>query len=104
MTLSQLQGCLYVEGLAVKDGFLREHAWVELDGRIVDPTPAYLEGPPAAYFPALRYTVGDAIKTLHAKSPVLEPGVPPLGLRFGGRNTSEYRAANEAAVRYTVAC
>jgi hypothetical protein len=36
----------YVEGFVAPDNFpiIIAHAWLEVDGRIVDPTPAYVRG------------------------------------------------------------
>ena len=99
--------CLYVEGFAViANGEPREHAWIELDGRIVDTTPVYTDPHSLGfvkYFSALRYTFQKMIETLYGESAVMAWGVPPLGLRFGGRDTAEYKAALHAAIDSTVA-
>ena len=51
---SQLETGFYIEGWAVipHDLLVIEHAWIELAGRIVDPT-RWAHG--LAYFPALRF-------------------------------------------------
>jgi hypothetical protein len=56
--MSEIDGeCYYVEGFAVPGDFpiIAAHAWLEVDGKIVDPTPAYRNGD-HVYFPAILYT------------------------------------------------
>lgn len=55
--VARVPGAVYVEGFAVMEDFplIAAHAWIEKDGTIIDPTPAYHEGD-HRYFPAVRYT------------------------------------------------
>jgi hypothetical protein len=57
---SQLEMGFYVEGWAVipENHLVIEHAWIELAGRIVDPT-RWASG--LAYFPALRFDRGQLL-------------------------------------------
>ena len=103
LCLARLDGAaVYVEGWAVTRGVAREHGWLELDGHIVDPTPAYLEDAPAVYFPGLRFTPQEARRTVETRSPTCEPGDFPLAWRWGwgGADAPEYRAAFDAAWAY----
>jgi hypothetical protein len=104
--LGDLPGAVYVEGWVVThNGMLAEHGWLEFEGRIVDPTPVYLENPPATYFPGLRFSAEEARQVLETRSDTCEPGDLPLAWRFGwgGMDAPEYRAAFEAAWAYVKA-
>ena len=103
LCLAHLDGAVYVEGWAVTRGSVpREHGWLEVNGCIVDPTPAYLEDTPAVYFPGLRFTAEEARRTVETRSSTCEPGDFPLAWRFGwgGADAPEYRAAFDAAWTY----
>jgi hypothetical protein len=85
---------LYVEGWAVTlDGLLAmEHGWLELDGRIVDPT--QWDGD-VAYFPGLRFDKDQALKALQ-NNPEL-----PIAGQGGARlwdNPAYYRAWQDANI------
>lgn len=48
---------LYVEGYVNNIAILAEHAWLEADGKIIDPTPAFYNSKEEPdYFPGVRYT------------------------------------------------
>lgn len=63
LAVAVLDEALYVEGWVVTDlSLLVEHGWVEADGEIVDPTPAYHAGQRRCrYFPGVRYTLEEAM-------------------------------------------
>lgn len=56
------QDAHYVEGFAVPGEFpiIAAHAWLEVDGKIIDPTPAYQSGN-HEYFVAARYSQAHAL-------------------------------------------
>ena len=96
--MPELAGGLYVEGCAICDGDnVIEHGWIELDGRIVDPT-LYDQGN-VSYFAGLRFTqrqAWDAIRTI-PKPPSTED--LPIFYRFGrgGCDSPEMMRAFAAA-------
>ncbi len=65
----------YVEGFLLMQGLYipMRHAWIELDGIIIDPSP--LEGVAAGYYPVACYTYEQVVNQLKAQS----------GLPFFGR-------------------
>ena len=104
LCLAHLDGAaVYVEGWAVMRGTPCEHGWLEFDGHIVDPTLAYLDGPPVVYFPGLRFTAEEARRTIETRSDTCQPGDLPLAWRWGwgGEDAPEYVAAFDAALAYT---
>jgi len=55
--VNNAETAVYVEGFAVSHEMrflIASHAWIEVDGEIIDPTPAYQEGG-HEYFPAVKY-------------------------------------------------
>jgi hypothetical protein len=89
---SDLKDGLYVEGWAVpfEDLLIFEHSWVELDGRIIDPTRWDSD---LAYFPALRF---DKVQALEA---VMSHRQLPIALCDGARlwdNPAYHRAWQDA--------
>ena len=91
LTLPELAGGQYVEGYAVCDGLVLEHGWIELDGRIVDPT---LHGRgDVAYFAGPRFTQRQAWKAIE------DTGDLPIFYRFGwgGCDSPEMMRAGAAA-------
>jgi len=66
LALGHLLGAgVYVEGYAVVSGggFATEHAWLEVDGTIVDPT---WDIPGARYYPVARYGLSEVLDLLDA--------------------------------------
>jgi len=91
----------YIEGVVVVDGVLAaEHAWVEKDGEVIDPTLPVEE---LAYFPALRFKGQRALAdALRLPKPKHEVDDLPIFNRFGwgGVDSHEFRAALVAAYRF----
>lgn len=88
----------YVEGVTVdRLGLLLEHAWVEKDGEVIDPT--FVEDD-MTYFPGLRYRgqMGLATAMMTAK-PAYTRDDLPFFYRFGwgGGDSPEFMAAWEKA-------
>jgi hypothetical protein len=90
----------YVEGVLVLGGdWATEHAWVERDGVVIDPT---LPSEELVYFPGLRFKgqryLADA---LHIPKPA-EFEELPIFNRFGcgGVDSPEFRAALVTAYRF----
>lgn len=65
LSLIELPGAFYVEGWAW-DGIAFEHGWIELDGRIIDPT--LYRDPPRGYVAANRYGLADLLPMLKANN------------------------------------
>mgnify|MGYP001828133399 CR=1 FL=1 len=95
----QLHSALYVEGWAVADGLLIEHAWIEVADRIVDPT---LWRRQAAYFPGMRLDRRAARRALARCTEAMPAGCFPIVWRYGWRGTAcpEYMAAYRAALAH----
>jgi hypothetical protein len=89
---SRLEQGFYVEGWAVilDNHLVIEHAWIELAGRIVDPT-RWVSG--LAYFPALRFDK-DQLPEATVDSAKL-----PLAWRYGAgvQDNPAYRQASRDA-------
>lgn len=80
--ISQIPGladALYVEGYAVYDGPAAptKHAWIELSGAILDPSPLLFEAERAQYFPGLRFARQEVRKR------VRETGMLPPFYQYG---------------------
>lgn len=91
-SLAALEEGFYVEGWAVTldNQLVIEHAWLELDGRIVDPTRWQDD---LAYFPVLRFEKAQMLEAL-TDCPRL-----PINWRGGARlrdNPAYYRAWQNA--------
>ncbi len=67
LVLPELASGQYVEGWAVLVAvpIPVEHAWIELAGQLVDPTPISWQGQ-FAYFPGLRFTKAEVAHAVHA--------------------------------------
>jgi hypothetical protein len=94
-----LHGALYVEGWAVADGLLVEHAWIEVRDRIVDPT---LHDRQVRYFPGLRFDRRAVRREMARAAPSVKAGALPVAWRYGWRGTAspEYMAAYRAALAW----
>lgn len=92
--LSLLPGASYVEGWAVcRDlPIPLEHGWLELDGEIIDTTPAWRDSE-NTYFPGVRYTLEEALRL--AENNRMLPLVYRGG--YSGLHDSEYLTAHNAA-------
>lgn len=92
----------YVEGWAVTEyGLVVEHGWVEVDGRIIDPTPSWneVEEGDRAYFAGVRYTLKEMRK--ERRLCLKEDRWTPFVHRHGwGWDHAGYRAAYVAATRH----
>jgi hypothetical protein len=90
----------YVEGFAILGTFCIEHAWVEKNGEIIDPT---LPGDNLVYFPGLQFkgqkNLSEALQI--PKEPYCED--LPLFYRFGwaGSDSEEFAAARREAMKYS---
>lgn len=93
------EAAVYVEGWVVTISGIglpqpTEHAWVEHEGEIIDPTPVYHDGLSVRrYFPGERYTFRDVSKRIFRNQSL--PFVGELGLA----HSSEYRKAYLRACR-----
>ena len=88
----------YVEGI-VHDGVSIEHGWIEFNGEIIDPT---LPTHDLIYFPGLRFQgMLEVSKVMRLPKPDWCEDMP-FFYRFGwgGKNSPEFRAAWEGAIRY----
>ncbi len=98
--LPELASATYVEGFANNKSFVFEHAWLELDEEIIDPTLPERE---LIYFPGIR---ADGIQKLSAaivdKKFPDEFGKLPLFYRYGwgGVDHPEFLAARDAAYKF----
>ena len=108
-----IEGATYVQGFAVLGGSSQpiEHAWIELEGRIVDPSLPHLQKQSTAiyYFPAQRLTVATlkaAIEEAQEDYPEDEPlpiyGAAPYeyygDVMLGGK---DYLNAYQAATAHS---
>ena len=94
-----LPGATYVEGFAISHwGIACEHAWVEWQGEIIDPTPQWLEAD-AVYFPGLRFVGAGKLVEAIATIPNDTDSQLPLVRRFGwdGCESPEFDAARTQA-------
>lgn len=85
----------YVEGWVITSfGFVVEHGWAEVGGTVVDCTPAYIETPAIAYFPAVRFSL-DEVRAIETGTDL------PLVHNDGGYgwSTPAYREAYVRATR-----
>jgi hypothetical protein len=99
-TQEEYKDATYVEGMAVVQGLVIEHGWVEHEGEIVDPT--LLEAD-MAYFPGLRFQGRNGLETAWRIPGVLESGMElPIFYRFGwgGVNSAEFLRAIVDAYRF----
>ena len=90
----------YVEGIAVLGSLHIEHAWVEKNGVIVDPS---LPLDKVVYFAGLRFRGGLGLaKAMQIPKRETTRDDLPLFLRFGwgGIDSPEFRAARVAAYRH----
>ena len=94
--LPELAGALYVEGYAVDRmhdvhaslGVI-EHGWIELDGRIVDPT-LHDDREPLAYYPGLRFTLGELHTAMHTIPKTTNEDLPIFyRLGWGGQDSPD---------------
>jgi hypothetical protein len=69
VALPELSRAHYIEGWSVlaEIPVPFEHAWLELDGQIIDPTPAMWKGH-QTYFPGLRLTKDELLQALNEDS------------------------------------
>lgn len=84
----------YVEGYAVADdiGLVTEHGWLELNGKVIDPTPVYHEkGRQVRYWPAKRYTLQQLLHTLGK-----DDGLPIAVREFRKPSKATLRARRDA--------
>ena len=90
----------YVEGIVVpvKQPFLIEHGWLEIENQIVDPT---LKDAHWKYFPGLRFE-GQAGLAKGLRLPKSDGDDLPLFYRFGfgGRYSEEFRLARQLAMKF----
>jgi hypothetical protein len=86
----ELASGYYVEGWYVSHGIYIafEHAWIELDGHIIDPTPISWKRH-HAYFPGLRFTKDDLRREVQTATEL------PIAWRYGveGIQSPAYRKA-----------
>lgn len=84
--LFQRSDATYVEGVMVlHDGLLVEHAWLETEAGVVDPTPRYAtaENGACTYFPGPRWTFAEILPLFapdnhdHRVTPLLSPDAGP---------------------------
>ena len=106
--LPELAGALYVDGYAVDRmhdvhaslGVI-EHGWIELDGRIVDPT-LHDDREPLAYYPGLRFTLGELHTAMHTIPKTTNEDLPIFyRLGWGGQDSPDMMQA--AALAYDAA-
>ena len=66
LTLQELAHAHYLEGWIVSSAILvpLEHGWLELDGQLIDPTPATWKWQ-HTYVPALHFTKDELVQALH---------------------------------------
>ncbi len=84
----------YVEGFTVHHGLVFEHAWIELDGEIIEPASAWRQKDDVEYFAGIRYSRSEAIE-LHEEL----HGLPFAWMdgNWGLTDPAYQRAAGEAA-------
>ena len=92
---------VYVEGFSVEyEDVVLEHAWVELDGEIIDPTLPHAD---MRYFPGLRYVGKEGLVEAQSMPGMLECGCYlPIFYRFGwnGIDNVAFTNARIAAEKY----
>jgi hypothetical protein len=90
MQLPELSSGCYVEGwiVNIEIPVPLEHAWIELAGQIIDPTPVMWRET-HAYFPGLRFTKAEVLQTVRDETEL------PIASRFGaeGIKSPAYRTA-----------
>jgi hypothetical protein len=93
MAIFALRGAEYIEGYIVPpDGLVTEHGWLEFEGQIIEPTPAFWEEG-IAYFAGLRFKDGWEV----AKA-MVDGNLPIFyNLGWGGRESPEMMTACKAA-------
>jgi len=102
MFLPKFGDATYVEGFAVTpSGLCMEHAWVERDGRIIDPT---LPDDDLVYFGGLRFNGAAELESAMLTIPK-RPGCEdlPILYRFGwgGKDSPDMQEAWKEAVAYS---
>jgi hypothetical protein len=97
MELPELAHGYYVEGWFVRIDLPMpiEHAWVELAGNIIDPSPVSWSAR-HAYFPAVRFTRDELLEALTEKTAL------PIAWQYGwgGMQHPEYKRAYQQAWAY----
>jgi len=94
------QDATYVEGMAVVNGLVLEHGWIEHEGEIVDPTLLEVN---IAYFPGLRFKGRAGLDSTWRIPGMLESGMKlPIFYRFGwgGVGSPEFLQAIILAYRF----
>lgn len=96
--LPEYECATYVEGFAFNGLLCVEHAWLEIDGEIVDPT---VLSQRMVYFPGLRFEgckqLSDALKIKKDNETADLPIFYRFG--FGGHESKSFRSARQAADR-----
>lgn len=90
-------GAVYVEGYGVADDFriICEHGWVEFNGEIIDPTPAWNnDRTTRKYFPVRRYTLAEIRSRLHKRRKT----TLPFAAHFWQHD--DFLAAHDEASKY----
>ena len=97
LELPELANGHYVEGWIVRTDLPvpLEHAWLELDGQIIDPTPISWSSP-FVYFPGLRLTKSEVLQVVTDETPL--PIVWQHG--WGGMKHQLYVQAYQQAWAY----
>jgi hypothetical protein len=99
-TLEEYKNATYVEGMAVANGLVIEHGWIEHGSEIVDPT---LLDDNVAYFPGLRFKGREGLDSTWRIPGMDESGMKlPIFYRFGwgGVNSPEFLQAIIKAYRF----
>jgi hypothetical protein len=99
-TQEEYQHATYVEGMAVVNGLVIEHGWIEHEGEIIDPT---LLDANVAYFPGLRFKGRERLDSTWRIPGMMESGLKlPVFYRFGwgGVNSPEFLQAIIKAYRF----
>jgi hypothetical protein len=95
---TEFETATYVEGI-VHDVISIEHAWIEFNGEIIDPTLPQTE---LIYFPGLRFEgLLGLSNALQLPKPDLCEDLPFFNrFGWGGKDSPEFRAAWAASMRY----
>jgi hypothetical protein len=102
-TQEENKNATYVEGMAVLNGLVLEHGWIEHEGEIIDPTWDDSDGDDVAYFPGLRFHGRDGLNSTWRIPGVLATGEKlPIFYRFGwgGVKSPEFAEAKIQAYRF----
>lgn len=95
-----LPGSLYCEGYAINsNGLVFEHAWLEFEGEVIDPTLIGLFGKAAEFYvSAIKLTLEDMIDN----DPMMDNRGLPIFLQsgIGGYTSPQMREANRKAYAY----